>query len=339
MAKDYYEILGVSKTDDIKKIKKAYKKLAIKYHPDKNPDDSDAEEKFKEASEAYSVLSDEGKRRDYDNRGTFRPFRPGGFSRASTGFRGFDDILREFSGYGGPRQPSGQTQISEVQVSASISFKESILGTNKKISFSYQCVCYECKGSGLDASSEYIRCQTCGSSGKIKSEQGPISVYLTCHKCRGRGWSSSRPCKTCNGPGRITNKQVVDAKIPAGICNGNILRIIKSENNLIILIKIIVEASKGFVRYGNDIHSELDITLTEALLGCSKSVELIRRKTNIKIPECIQPGTKIKVKSEGATEVNGPRKGDHYVKVNVRFPKRLTERQKKLFKGLEEELS
>jgi molecular chaperone DnaJ len=341
MKEDHYKTLGISKEASEKEIKKAYRKLALKYHPDKNPDDPEAETKFKEASEAYNILSNSEKKQVYDRYGSKeRSFA----SDDLHGFRGFEDVFG--NGFGNSRfrsfyediksrnESQQQIRMDEVQVSINITFEEAIKGTNKKISFNYKQNCHPCKGSGRDSSSEYAKCSNCDGKGKVETKQGYVSVFLTCRPCVGSGWAARNPCATCGGCGKADKDQIIDVKVPAGICNGNILRIINKKDNLIILTKIFIKPTDRFMRVGNDIHSELDISLTEALLGCTKSVQLIRKEYNINIPECIQPGTKMRVKKEGTTDVRGSNLGDHYIKINVKFPKGLTEKQKKMVKEL-----
>ena len=345
MKVNHYETLGVSREASEKEIKKAYRKLALKYHPDKNPDNPEAETKFKEVSEAYNILSNAEKKQVYDRYGS-EEYRFE--SDDLRGFRGFDDIFGSF-GFENSRfrgfyedaknreEPRQQIRMEEVRISINITFKEAIEGTNKKISFNYKQNCHPCRGSGRDSSSEYIRCLNCDGKGKIASRQGYVSIFLTCKVCVGSGWASKNPCITCNGLGKINKNQSIDVKVPAGISNGNMLRVVNKKDNLIILTKILIEPAKEFIRIGNDIHSELNISLAEALLGCSKSVKLVRKEYNINIPECIQPGTKMRIKKEGATDVRGLGLGDHYIKVNVKFPNKLTDEQKILIKKLNEE--
>jgi molecular chaperone DnaJ len=338
MKEDYYKILGISRDATEKEIKKAYRKLALEYHPDKNPDNPEAESKFKEASEAYNVLSDQSKKQMYDRYGSEAPqgrHGPQGFGGFEDVFRGFgfgQSGFREFYNDMGQRGRSQQNVVNEVQVGLNITFEESIKGTNKKISFNYKANCGKCNGNGQDFSSETIVCPTCRGTGKMKTAQGYVTVFLTCHTCRGHGQTSKEPCNSCSGVGKTNENQSIDVKVPAGIFSGNMLRVINKKDNLITMIKVFVQPSDVFERNGNDIYSEVEVALSDALLGCSKTIQLVRKKYKVVIPECIQPGTKLRIKGEGATDVNGRSLGSHYVKVKVKLPEKLTDEQKALIK-------
>jgi len=274
MKEDYYKILGISRGATEKEIKKAYRKLALEYHPDKNPDNPDAEAKFKEASEAYNVLSDQSKKQMYDQYGGEAPRRGPG----PQGFGGFEDIFRGFgfgqSGFGGfyndmgQRGQQQQSVINEVQVGLNITFEESIRGADKKISFNYKANCEKCNGNGRDFSSESIVCPTCRGAGKMRSTQGYVTVFLTCHTCRGQGQTPRNSCSPCKGAGKTNRNQSIDVKIPAGIFSGNMLRVVNEKDNLITIIKVFVQPSDVFERNGNDIYSEVEVSLSDALLGC-----------------------------------------------------------------------
>lgn len=346
MKTDYYKILGVSEAAEEKEIKKAYRKLALKYHPDKNPDDPNAETKFKEVSEAYNILSDSEKRQMYDMYGDDGIGNAPNEGSVFHGFAGFEDVFRDF-GLGSSRFREAyddvdarqnawhQNRVDEIRVSLNITFEDSIKGVNKNVSFNYKANCKDCNGGGQGFSSEMIICPSCKGSGKIESTHGYVSVFLTCRACQGHGNVSKKSCSVCNGARKVDKNQSIDVRIPAGIVSGNTLRVRSKKDNLVTLIKVIVNPSDIFTRNKNDIYSELEISLKEALLGCSKSVQLVRRKYNINIPECIQPGTKLRIKNEGSTDVRGSILGNHYVKVSVKLPEKLTDNQKKLIKEFE----
>jgi molecular chaperone DnaJ len=344
MNKNYYEILGVSRDAGDKDVKKAYRRLALKYHPDRNPDDPDAETKFKEVSEAYNVLSDPDKKQSYDRFGSYDPhLQSGGFNHKG-GFGGFEDILREF-GFGGgarfrgfrddPRGRQKRARTPEIQITTEVSFEDSIKGVNKNIKFEYKDGCTDCDGTGRDSSSGHASCSDCNGTGKMNTMHGYVTIQLTCSTCSGNGWTSRSSCGKCNGHGNIAKNHSIDLRIPGGVSNGNVLRVRSKNNNVTTLIKVMVKPSDKFTREGNDIYSEINITLTEALLGCKKDIELIRKKYVINIPECIQPGTKLRVRKEGATDVSGSNIGDHYIRVNIELPKELTDDQKALIKDFE----
>ena len=340
MNKNYYEILGISKDATDKDIKKAYRQLALKYHPDRNPDNPDAGNKFKEVSEAYSILSDPEKKKTYDRFGVYDPnMQNKNYSRGG-GFGGFEDIFRDFgfgigggfAGFAGSSRGGRRTRTPEIQITTKISFEDSIKGVSKNIKFEYKDNCKDCDGTGGDISQGHLSCSDCNGTGKLNTMHGYVTIQLTCSACSGRGWSTKRSCATCNGEGKVAATHSIDLKIPGGVSSGNILRVRSKKASVITLVKVLVDESDKFVRSGNDIFSELNISLTEALLGCQREVDLVRKSYVVNIPKCIQPGSKLRIKGEGTTEVGGSRVGDHYIRVNLKMPKELTAEQEELIK-------
>ena len=331
MSLDYYKTLGIPKNASESDIKKAYRRLALKYHPDKNPGDKASEGKFKDIAEAYAVLSDKKRRLRYDALSRGAGPRGPVFTRRE-GFRENDSFKSFWENI------SAAPKV--VKTSISISFKESILGVEKKVSYSFKDSCQECslptmgKYSKEEFDKKFSTCKQCYGSGKTKTKtsQGYVTVFTRCSTCRGSGYVYSVDCTSCDNSGSINIKAEGIFKVPAGIVSGNVLRLKNDEKNIITMATIRFSASSEYKRVKNDIHSILEVSLKEALLGCTKEVDLIRRKKTIKIPECTQPGTKMRIKGEGTSPVNKAAMGDHFVEIRVRMPKSLTEEQKILLK-------
>jgi molecular chaperone DnaJ len=326
----HYKTLGIPSSASLAEIKKAYKVLALKFHPDRNNGDPASEAKFREIAEAYSALSDSIKREKSrgPTGGYEAPFRrynhKGEYSNSS--FRSFWDTVK--------------AAPKVVNMSIDIGFRESIDGTEKKIKYSFENVCGDCdpklgrhQGASFDVGL-LENCPQCHGSGKMKQHQGLVTIFLTCRNCRGAGRVKSGRCETCNNSRKISVEMEAELKIPAGIVSGNILRLTSEDRGTITMVKIHVTPSDAFQRKGNDIYSNLEIPLMEALLGSSKEVQLVRKKCNINIPECIQTGTKIRVRGQGACNVDKKIFGDHYIRIEIKMPEKLTESQKNIIKQL-----
>ena len=339
MAKDYYEILGVKKDATKQEIKSAYKKLAKKYHPDLNKDNPEAEKKFKEINEAYSGLSDENKRANYDRFGsTGDQF--SGFNQGS-GFQGFDfgDIFEGFFGGRTQRRRRGSNLKAELE----LTFEEAAFGTSKNLKVTKYDKCNTCDGKGGE---DLINCSECNGSGRItKSFRTPFGAFqqsTTCPSCQGSGQTFKHICKSCNGSAKKRTTKTVKVKVPEGISDGSTLRI-RGEGEYgeagfgDLFIEIFVKPHDIFERQGNDIFLELPITFSQAALGDKVKVPTLRDKVNMKIPGGTQSGTVMRLKGEGVEDVNGYGRGDQHVRIQVTTPKKLNSKQKDLFKRLAKE--
>ena len=359
MAKrDYYEVLGIDKNADDAAIKKAYRTLAKKYHPDVNPGDKTAEEKFKEINEAYSTLSDPQKRAQYDQFGPDGPqasgFGGGGFSGDFGGFGGFDDIFSSFFGGasrgGGGSRNYGPAPGEDLRYDLTISFEEAAKGCEKEINLVRDEECETCHGTGAKPGTEAKTCPNCGGSGTERvvtnTAFGRIQTQRTCSRCHGQGHIIDDPCPKCKGRGKVRSSKRRTVKIPAGIDNGQVLTIRgqgglgeRGGPNGDLLIVITVRPHKIFKRREFDLYLEFPLTLTQAALGAELDVPTLEKPVKYKFPEGTQPGQTFAIRGEGIRRLNGSGKGDLYVTVNVEVPKRLTEKQKDLLKQLDASMS
>ena len=349
--RDYYEVLGVGKQATSDEIKKAYRVLAKKYHPDMNPGDKEAEVKFKEANEAYEVLSDAEKRQKYDQYGhaAFDPSMGGGsgFGGFGGGFGAdfdFGDIFSSFFGGGGSsRSRANMPQDGEdIATSVTISFEEAVFGCKKEISFQRVEACSDCSGSGAEKGTKAESCQTCRGTGRVTVQQQTMLGYMqtqrACQDCRGTGKIIKNPCKNCNGTGFVKINKKLDVTIPAGI--DSMQRIILRGQGSAgrnggaagdLIIEVRVRADKVFTRDGSNVYCEIPISFSEAALGAEIDIPILGGGTEkYHIPEGTQTGTSFTLKGKGIPSVNTKRKGDLIVTVVVETPKNLTAEQKKL---------
>ena len=355
--RDYYGVLGLSRDCTLTDIKREYRKLARKYHPDLNNGDPKAEEKFKEISEAYAVLSNEDKRRQYDQFGFSRSlFEDFDFGSVFTEF-GFGDIFDRFfgAGFGSPfstRQRSRRKERgSDISVGMKISFKESAYGVKKEIEYNADDICEVCRGKGSAADDGIITCRECSGTGKVRTARqtliGNIITTSACRDCGGTGKIIKDPCKKCRGRGYHSRKKKVKLDIPAGIHNGDRLRVSGKGNSLgkdsingDLFVTIRVMPYPGFKRDGNDVLSNIEISFAQAALGCRLEVETLDGKEEINIKPGTQPNKKIILKSRGIIELNGYRRGDHIINIEVKIPTKLTKEEiillKKYADGREE---
>lgn len=356
MAKrDYYEVLGVPKDAAKDDIKKAYRKLAIQYHPDKNPGNKEAEEKFKEATEAYEVLGDDQKRSAYDQfgfAGVDGMGGPGGGNQDySTVFHDFEDIFGDFSGIfdsffgtsgrhaGGTRQGGAQSGAN-LRYDLEISFKDAVFGTKVEIQYSHNETCGTCHGSGSQAGGGGRKvCSTCGGSGQVRRSSGFFSIATPCPSCGGEGYVVDKPCHDCGGSGVQKKRQKIKVTIPPGIDDGKRINIPGQGDagpnggpagDLYVFIR--VKPHEFFERNGYDLYCAVPVSITQAALGSDIMVTTLdERKIKVKIPAGTQNGKLLRIREEGIPHLNGiARKGDLYIKVIVRVPSRLSPRAREL---------
>ncbi len=348
--RDYYEVLGVSKTSTQAEIKKAYRQIAMKYHPDRNQGDNKAEDKFKEASEAYSVLGNEEKKERYDKFG-FNGLnsRGQGFSDFSffsdSIFSDFEDILGGVFGFG--RRSSSRSNANrarrgeDIGAEITISLKESYNGIEKEIKIEHEINCISCNGSGSEPGTSPETCKQCGGIGNVRRSQGFFSISTPCPLCRGTGQVIVHPCNNCSGTGREKKEKNIKVNIPAGIDNGNRLRITNEgdegygngrSGDLYILIN--VENSGNFRREGINLIYDMEITFSQAALGDDVSIMAFHGKEKIKIPPETQNGRIIKIRNKGFKNLNGWGKGDLLILITILTPVGLSKKEKDLFKEL-----
>lgn len=351
MAKrDYYEVLEVSRAVSIEEIKKTYRWLAVKYHPDKNPGDKTAEEKFKEIGEAYEVLSDPQKRAAYDQYGhaAFDPRqragRAGGFGG---GFHDPFDIFREVFGgatggsifenlFGGAAQePTRPHRGDDLGYDLEISLEEAALGCEKEISVTKMDKCEPCNGTGAEAGSKLKTCVTCGGRGQVLMSRGIFSIAQTCAHCKGAGRILEKPCKTCRGDGKRERTSKIVLRIPAGVDSGSRLR--SSGNGEAgfrggppgdLYVVLHVTEHEIFKRDGDDLVCEIPLSFVQVVLGAEIEVPTLEGKTTVKIPAGTQPGTTLRIKGRGVKNLQGYGHGDLHVRVQVEVPTRLNHEQK-----------
>lgn len=348
--RDYYEILGVTKTATDVEIKAAYRKLAIKHHPDKNPGDKEAEEKFKECAEAYSVLSDAGKRASYDRFGHAGVGAGAGAGAGfDPGFTNIEDIFDLFGFgdmFGGGRGGGRRTTVqrgSDLRYDLEISLEEAAAGKEEKLKIPRLEKCGDCSGKGTEEGTEPETCVACQGSGQTRFQQGFFSVMRTCANCGGKGQIIKHPCKTCKGAGRIEKEKKLEIKIPAGVETGSRLRINGEgeaganggpSGDLYVVIH--VAEHELFERQGANLYASVPISFTQAALGAEIKVPTLEEEEDLKIPAGTQTGTVFRIKNQGMPILGGRGKGDLFVAVTLITPKNLTKEQRKLLEQLAE---
>jgi len=343
--RDYYEVLGVSRNATSDEIKKAYRKLARKYHPDANPDDKDAEAKFKEISEAYVVLSDPEKRAGYDRFG-----HAGADGQGFGGFEGFGDfgglgdIFEMFFGGGGrTRRRTGPERGQDIRTDMEISLKEAAFGLEREVKVPRVETCGTCGGSGAAAGSKPKTCLACAGTGQVQFTQstpfGRIVQSRTCDRCRGTGQVIEKPCPTCRGAGSVRKTRSIKVKVPPGVDNGSRLRLAGEgeagtrggpPGDLYVYIH--VKQHKLFRREGDDLICEIPLSFVQAALGDEIDVPTLEGKEKLKIPEGTQPGTVFRIRGKGVPHLSGFGRGDQHVRIKVMIPGKLSEKQKELLR-------
>ena len=341
--RDYYEILEVGRSASDQEIKSAYRKLALKFHPDRNPGDKHAEEKFKEAAEAYAILSDTDKRARYDR------FGHAGVGGGAQGFdpsqfSGFEDIfggLGDIFGFGGGGRRGGPQRGADLRYDLEIKFEQAAKGVETNIQIPRHETCETCKGNGAAPGTEPATCPQCRGAGQLRFQQGFFTVARTCSQCRGSGKIITKPCPDCKGAGAIEQQRKLTVKIPAGIATGQRLRLTgEGEAGTLggppgdLYVVIYVREHAFFQRDGNNLHCTVPLPFTTLALGSEIKVQGIDEEETVKIPEGTQPGTTFRLRGKGMPDVSGRGKGDILVTVQGVTPKRLTKEQKKLLEQL-----
>ena len=344
--RDYYEVLGVERNASEEDVKRAYRRLAVKFHPDKNPDDPHAEEKFKELGEAYDVLMDSDKRAAYDR------FGHAAFASGGAGFGGFHDpfdIFREVFGGGGfgggifetffggaGARSEDRQRGSDLRYDMQIGLEEAAFGVEKEIEIEKLDTCDKCHGSGAEPGSRTINCPTCGGRGQVISSRGFFHVSQTCPRCRGGGETIEKPCPKCHGEGRLEKLSPVKLKIPAGIREGSRLR--SSKNGEVgirgapsgdLYVVIHIKEHKVFQREDDDLYCEVPIAFSLAALGGEIDVPTLEGKAHLKVPAGTQSGQMFKLRGKGITNVNGRGRGDLFARLIVEVPSRLNVEQRR----------
>ncbi len=347
--RDYYEVLGVERSASDSEVKSAYRKLAMKYHPDRNPGDHAAEEKFKEAAEAYAVVADPEKRQMYDRFGhagvSSAAGAGGGFDPSV--FTGFEDILGglgDIFGFGdifGGRRRGGPQRGADLRYDLEITFEEAANGTETSIQIPRQENCETCQGSGSAPGSTPQTCSQCRGQGQVRFQQGFFTVARTCPQCRGAGKVITKACTTCRGAGRLTREKKLTVKIPAGIGTGQQLRLQgEGESGILggpaghLYVVVQVQEHEFFRRDGINLFCEIPVNFTTVALGGEIQVPTLDGSESVKVPEGTQTGTTLRLRGKGMPDVNGRGRGDLFATIQVRTPRRLSKEQRRLLDEL-----
>ena len=359
--RDYYEVLGIDRNATAEEIKKAYRKKAIEYHPDKNPGDKEAEEKFKEAAEAYDVLSDPQKKARYDQFGHAGMSGQGGFSSGGFSmediFSQFGDIFggafggafgSGFGGFGGSSRGGARRVVrgSDIRIKVKLSMAEAFKGVEKKVKLNKMVVCPDCQGRGAVNEADIKTCEHCHGTGMVtkiaNTILGQMQTSSPCPYCGGEGKKITNPCRKCSGPGLVRTAEEISFKIPAGVQEGMQLTIQGKGNaargggvpgNLLVVIEEEAPKEGGLQRNGDDLEYTLNLSVPDAVLGCSVEIPYIDSKLKIKIDPGTQPGKILKLRGKGFPSVNGYGSGDYLIYVQVYIPKRLDRKEKEVMES------
>jgi molecular chaperone DnaJ len=351
--RDYYEVLGVSRNASEAELKKAYRRAAQKYHPDRNPDNKEAEEKFKESKAAYEILTDSQKRAAYDqfgHAGVDPSMGGGGGAGFGAGAAGFNDIFGDVFGdiFGGGRSRGGGQRVyrgSDLRYKLDLSLEDAVAGTEVKIRVPTQVSCTECGGSGAKKGSQPKTCTTCGGHGQVRMQQGFFSVQQTCPHCQGSGTIISDPCGTCHGKGRVQERKTLSVKVPAGVDTGDRIRL-AGEGEAgehggppgDLYVQVQVKPHPIFQREENNLFCEVPISFVTAALGGELEVPTLSGRINLKIPAETQTGKMFRMRGKGVKPVRGGPVGDLICRVLVETPVKLTRRQKELLQAFSGEM-
>jgi molecular chaperone DnaJ len=346
--RDYYEVLGVVRTSTEQEIKSAYRKLAMQYHPDRNPESPEAEEKFKEVTEAYTVLIDGEKRSLYDRFGHAGVNNAGGQGFDPTVFQDFTDIFGEFFGFGdifggGGRRRTRAHRGADLREDLSLEFEEAFFGAEKRVTVRRHEACEDCHGAGTAPGKAPVQCRACQGRGQVRYQQGFFSIARTCPTCQGAGTVITDPCTKCKGQGRLLRERAVEAKVPAGVEDGTRIRFSGlgeagafggPAGDLYVVLH--VKDHSFFERVENDLHCLIPISFAQAALGTEIMVPTMEGEHKLKIPDGTQSGTKFRVRNKGVPVLNGHGKGDLFVEIRVQTPSKLNKRQRELLQELDQ---
>ena len=345
MARDYYDVLGLSKSASDSEIKSSYRKLAMKYHPDKNPDNKKAEDNFREITESYEILKDPQKRAAYDQYGH------AAFSQGSSGGNpgggfggGFSDIFEDMFGMGGEQGRRSAATGSDLRYDLSVSLEQAFSGDQMEISLTVPTKCESCNGSGANKGSQPKQCNQCGGHGKVRAQQGFFTIERTCAACSGVGETISDPCRPCKGQGRVNKSKKLSVNVPAGVDNGTRIRLSgegeagargSAPGDLYIFIDI--KEHSLFQRDGKDTFIEVPVSIVDAVLGNSIQVPCVDgSKAKMNLSSGTQSGTRLRMKGKGMPALRGGSRGDQYVEINVETPVGISKKQEDLFKQIKE---
>jgi molecular chaperone DnaJ len=345
--RDYYEVLGVSRDAGEQEIKSAYRKLALQFHPDRNPNNPDAEEKFKECSEAYAILADADKRAAYDRFGHAAVGGAGSGGFDPTVFQDVSEIFGDFFGFGdlfggGARRGTRAQRGPDLREDVTLEFEEAVFGTETNVTVRRHETCEDCRGSGAAPGKAPVPCRSCAGRGQVRYQQGFFSMARTCPTCQGAGSVITDPCSKCKGEGRVLRQRAVDTKVPAGVEDGTRIRFSGlgeagphggPAGDLYVVLH--VKEHAFFEREGNDLHCVIPVSFAQAALGTEIRVPTLDGEHSLKVPEGVQSGTTMRIRGKGVPVLNGHGKGDLFVEVRVQTPSKLNKRQRELLQELD----